>query len=290
MAGTADTRPRHALAAALQWGLVQAYLLDTVGQLLTNYYGTTAEAFAAPGWVSSIQFAVPLAFLVGAYGGYRWVTAEGGATTASAHRARLRSAGALLVGWALAVLPSVALRAVVEAPLVTVPTFLLPGATAVVVLAAAYWVGYRVSGAWYARNRGRLLHAAQGALAGLLVGFAGFVGYGAYLRATRASYSLDGTPSILAGALVGACIGTALADRFEPDRAAEFIVVLACGSATLALLSTVVSYAVVVVGILPGVMSIPLLPLAFPLLLLLLATYLTYVARTDLHRRLVGTA
>jgi len=148
----------RALVAALQWGLVQAFALDAVARLLRNYYRATTELFFTPGWVVTLQFAAPLGLFVGGVGGYRWARSGRAASSTAAHRTRLRFVGALLVGWALAIVPTAAFGWLLG-DLYSTPYFLLPTATAVAVLLAASLFAYRVDPAWYRRRRGRLLGA-----------------------------------------------------------------------------------------------------------------------------------
>ncbi|MFB6161173.1 MAG: hypothetical protein ABEJ61_08360 [Haloferacaceae archaeon] len=106
---------------ALQWGLVQTFVLEAVGRLLRNYYRATTDAFFPPRWVTSVQFAAPLGLLVGGLGGYRWVTSGRAATSASAHRDRVVFVGALLAGWALAIVPAMTFRWLLGNRLFSVP-------------------------------------------------------------------------------------------------------------------------------------------------------------------------
>ncbi|AUV83372.1 hypothetical protein C2R22_18405 [Salinigranum rubrum] len=286
---TASPSRRHAFVAALQWGLVQAFLLDSLGRFLRNYYRATTEAFFAPGWVTSIQFAAPLGLLVGGYGGYRWMTSGRGSISHAAHRRRVVFVGALLAGWALAIVPTLAFDVALGDRLFTVPYFALPSLVSVLVLGGAYALAYRVDPGWYARRRNRLLGAVQGALCGLLVGLAGFVLYGQYLAATRDTYALDGSLGTVVSVVLGAAAGVALVDTDERgERAAEFVTVLLLSGLTLPLLAALVLAALNAVGLLAGFGT----PYLYPLLPLVasfgLSVYATYGARTHLSRRLVA--
>jgi hypothetical protein len=286
---TASPSRRYALVAALQWGLVQAFLLDSLGRFLRNYYRATTEAFFAPGWVTSIQFAAPLGLLVGGYGGYRWVTSGRGAVTEAAHRRRVGFVGALLAGWALAIVPTLAFDVVLDDRLFTVPYFLAPSLVSVLVLGGAYALAYRVPPSWYARRRNRLLGAVQGALCGLLLGLAGFVLYGQYLAATRDTYALDGSLGTVVSVVVGAAAGLALVDTDKRGEcAAEFVTVLLLSGLALPLLVALVLATLNAAGLLAGFGTPYLYPL-FPVVVALgLSVYATYVARTHLSRRLLA--
>lgn len=283
-----STRPQ-ALVAALQWGLVQAFVIDSFARLFTNYYRATTDAFGAPGWVYSVAVATPLALLVGGVAGYRWVTSGRGVTTPAAHRRRVVFVGALLGGWALAIVPELAFEWLLGDRLFTVPFFVLPTVVAGFVLAGAFALAYRVDPGWYRQRRSRLLGAVQGAIAGLLLGMVGFVAYGNYLAATRSNFSLDGGPGIVVAVSAGAVVGYVLSGRArEADRSVEFLVVLVPSLLGFALLTGVVTTALGALGfptlgfgwgasvVLPSVSA------------LVLAGYMAYVARTSFHRRFVG--
>jgi uncharacterized membrane protein YqjE len=280
---------KQALVAALQWGVVQTFLLDSLGRFLRNYYRATSDAFFAPGWVSSVQFAAPLGLLVGGYGGYRWVTNGRGATTRSAHRRRVVFVGALLAGWALAIVPVLALDAALDDRLFSVPYFALPTLVSVVVLSGAYTLAYRVDPARYALRRNRLLGGVQGALCGLLVGLVGVLLYGRYLAATRATYDFDGSLGIVVTVVLGTVAGLLVVDTDERgERAAEFVTLLLLCGLTLPLAFALVLVVLVAVGAIGGFGTpyvYPLLPL---LLALVVAAAATYGLRTDVSGRLFG--
>ncbi len=280
---------RHALVATLQWGLVHAFVLDSLGRFLRNYYRATTEAFFPPGWVTSIQFAAPLSLLVGGYGGYRWVTSGRGSISHAAHRRRVVFVGALLAGWALAIVPTLALDVVLDDHLFTVPYFALPTLVSMLVLGGAYTLAYRVTPGWYACRRNRLLGAVQGALCGLLVGLAGFVLYGQYLATTRDIYALDGSLGVLVSVVTGAVVGGLLVRSEEQgERAAEFVTVLLLSGLTLPIMVALGLSALNAVGFLAGFGTpylYPLLPLA---LALGISVYATYGVRTHLSHWFVA--
>ncbi|CQR50978.1 MULTISPECIES: hypothetical protein [Haloferax] len=284
---TPSTR-KQVLVAALQWGLVQAFVLDTLGGLLGNYYRATTAAFFPPDWVTSIQFAAPLGLVVGALGGYRWITTGRGSTSPSAHRRRVVFVGSFVVCWALAIVPTMAFQLLLGERLFTVPFFVLPTLTAVAAFGVAHLLAYRVDREWYRRHRGRLLGSARGAIVGLILGMAGFAVYGSYLAATRTNFSLDGGPATVVATCLGAVAGYALTDSERGgDRAAEFLVVLLPSLLVLSLLMGLVSAAFTVLGVSDLVSSSAtfVLPVVFSLGL---ASYLTYRAETRVYGRLVG--
>lgn len=203
----APSAQKQALTTALQWGLVQAFLLDTLGRLLRNYYRATTDAFFPPSWVTSIQFAAPLGLLVGGIGGYRWVTSGRATTSASAHRNRVVFVGSLLAGWTLAIVPTLALQWLLGDQLFTMPYFVLPTFTAVLVLVGSYRLAYRVDADWYRQHRSRLLGVVKGAFAGVILGVIGFIAYGSYLAATQTNYSFSGGPGIVVAVCLGAIAG-----------------------------------------------------------------------------------
>jgi MFS family permease len=283
---------RQAVTAALQWGIAQAFLLDSFGRLADNYYRATTNLFVAPSWVTSIQFAVPLGLLVGGYGGYRWLRDGYGATTPAAHAARVRFSGALFVGWALAIVPVTAFRWLLGEQLFTVPYFLLPSLVSLVVFGGAFLLAYRTDSATYDSHRDGLLGATQGVVVGLVGATLVFLLYGEYLTTIRESFSLDGGPFVVAAVVVGGLGGFVFARRTKHgDRAAEFLTlfftILFAVSVTMAL--TVAVFAAVGVG-LAGFVPFTLYPLLPLAVALGLATYLTYRVRTDVYRRLVGAA
>lgn len=281
---------RQALISALQWGLVQTFLLDTLGRLLRNYYRATTDAFLPPNWVTSIQVAAPLGLLVGGIGGYRWATSGRAATSPSAHRTRVVFVGSLLAGWALAIVPTMAFEWLLGDRLFSTPYFVLPSLTAVAVLVGSYLLAYRVDAERYRRHRSRLLGAVEGALVGLLLGFVGFIAYGGYLAATRTSYSLSGAPGVVAAVCLGAVAGYALTETERAgDRAAEFIVLLIPSLLAFGLATTLGAVALDAVGVSPfgfvPPLVVPLVPLVSALAT---AGYLAYGARTTFYQRLVG--
>lgn len=286
----APSTRRQAFVAALQWGLVQAFVLNSVGRLARNYYRATTDSFFPPDWVTSVQFAAPLGLLVGGYGGYRWLTSGYGTTTPAAHRARVRFVGALVAGWALAIVPTMAFQWILGDQLFTVPYFVLPSLVAVLVFGGAYLLAYRIDPDWYDQRRDRLLGGVQGAFVGLVVGFAGFILYGSYLAATRTEYSIDGGPGIVVTVGLGGLVGYLWSGQDDGgDRAAEFVTLLLIGVLGLSLASGISVAVLGAVGL--DVFSFgsfyvyPLLPLV---LALLLATYLTYSVQTNVYSRLVG--
>lgn len=287
---TGPSERKQALVAALQWGLVQAFVLDTLARLLRNYYRATTDEFLAPGWVYSIQFAALLGLLVGGIGGYRWVTSGRAATTASAHRDRAVFVGSLVAGWALAIVPTAAFEWLLGERLFTVPFFVLPTLVAAVVFVGSYLLAYRVGTAWYRRHRSRLLGAVAGAFAGLVLGVVGFVAYGEYLAATRTTYSLDGGPGIVACACLGGLAGYALADtERDGDRSAEFVVLFVVSSLSLTVLTALGTAALSAVGLSPfGVVPVAVLPVVWLVTPLAIAGYLAYWRQTALSERLVG--
>lgn len=281
---------KQTFVAALQWGLIQTFVLDSVGRLIRNYYRTTTEAFFPPAWVTTIQFAAPLGLLVGGYGGYRWLTSGRGTATLEAHRTRVRFVGALVASWALAIVPTMAFQWILGDQLFTVPYFVLPSLVAVLVFGGAYLLAYRIDSDWYDQRRDRLLGGVQGAFVGLVVGFAGFILYGSYLAATRTEYSVDGGPGIVVAVGLGGLVGYLWSGRDDGgDRAAEFVTLLLIGGLGLSLVSGIGVAVLGAVGV--DVFSFgsfyvyPLLPLV---LALGLATYLTYSVQTNVYSRLVG--
>lgn len=286
-ASSSPTRER-ALVAALQWGLVSSFVLDTTGRLVRNYYRATSDAFFLPDWIFLVQVASLPALLVGAGVGYWWLASGRGDATESAHGVRVRFVGALLVGWALAIVPTTALQAVLGDASSAVPYFLLPTLFASAALVGAYLLAYRVDRTWYDRRRSRLLGAGQGALVGLLLGLVGFVTYGSYLAATRTNYGLDGGPGLAVLAGLGAVVGYRLVDSREAaDRAAEFVTLLVLATFALSVATGLSLVAVDAVGLaFPG--SLLVYPLAPLVASLALATYLTYRVRTNVYGRIVG--
>jgi hypothetical protein len=281
---------RQAFVAALQWGLVQAFVFDSVGRLARNYYRATTDSFFPPDWVTSIQFAAPLGLLVGGYGGYQWLTSDRGAATLAAHRARVRFVGVLVAGWALAIVPTMAFQWLLDDQLFTVPYFILPSLVAVLVFGGAYLLAYRADPNWYDQHRNRLLDGVQGAFVGLVVGFTGFIVYGSYVAATRTEYSVDGGPGIVLTVGLGGLVGYLLGERTDNgDRAAEFVTLL-LGSVLGLSLAMVLGVAVLgAAGVdLFGFGSISLYPLLPIVLALVFTTYLTYSVRTNVYGRLTG--
>lgn len=281
---------RQALVSALQWGLVQTFLLDTLGRLLRNYYRATTDAFLPPSWVTSIQVAAPLGLVVGGIGGYRWITSGRAATSPSAHRTRVVFVGSLLAGWTLAIVPTMAFEWLLGDRLFSTPYFVLPSLTAVLVFVSSYLLAYRADTEWYRHHRSRLLGAVEGALVGLLLGFVGFVAYGGYLAATRTSYSLSGGPGVVTAVCLGAIAGYALTETDRAgDRAAEFIVLLIPSTLTFGLVTTIGVAALVAVGVSPfGLVPSLVLPLVPLVSALAVASYLAYGVRTTFYQRFVG--
>lgn len=280
----------RAVVAGLQWGLTQAFVLDSVATLLANYHRATTADFVAPPWVRSIGVAVPLAFVIGGLFGYRRVMRGRAPAGTPAHRARVRFTGALLVGWALAVVPVLALNSALGDRLYAVPWVVLPSLIPVAVLAVALALGYGTDDGWYARHRTAILGAVQGTLCGLLVGTLAFVGYGWYLQSTRANFSLDGGPLILLCVGLGAIAGFLLADRIEAgERGPEFVTLLVLSVCSLGIAGGVAMVTLQSLGVIPfsigSMLFYPTVPIA---LALVTTVYLTYLARTDVYRRLVG--
>ncbi|MFC4452104.1 MULTISPECIES: hypothetical protein [Halorussus] len=286
----APSTQKQALVTALQWGLIQTFVLDTLGRLLRNYYRATTDAFLPPNWVTSIQFAAPLGLLVGGIGGYRWVTSNRASTSASAHRNRVIFVGSLLAGWALAIVPTMAFQWLLGDWLFSMPYFVLPTLTAISVFVGSYLLAYRVETAWYRRHRPRLLGAVKGAFAGLLVGFIGFIAYGGYLAATQTSYSLSGGPGIVTAVCLGAIAGYMLTDTERGgDRSAEFVGLLIVSLLAFSLLLTLGMVAFNAVGVSPfGFSSSFIWPLIPLVLALGVASYLAYGVQTTFYRRFVG--
>ena len=281
---------KQAVIAALQWGFIQAFVLDTLGRLLRNYYRATTDAFFPPDWVTSIQFAAPLGLVIGGIGGYRWVTSGRGTTSLSAHRNRVVFLGSFLAGWALAIVPTLAFQWVLGDGLFTVPYFLLPTLVAVVALLGSYLLAYRVDATWYGHRRNRLLGAVKGAFVGLLLGFIGFIGYGGYLAATQTEYSLDGGPEILGAVCLGALAGYLVTEtEREGDRSAEFVVLLVLSLLASSLVVALSTAALGAVEVSPfGVTSSFFLLLVSLVLSLGMASYLAYRVQTTVYQRIIG--
>lgn len=286
----APSTQKQALVAALQWGLVQTFVLDTFGSLFRNYYRATTDSFFPPSWVTSIEFAAPLGLLVGGFGGYRWVTSGRAAASTSAHRTRVVFVGTLLAGWALAIVPTMAFQWLLRDRLFSIPYFVLPTLTAVAVFVASYLLAYRVDTEWYRQHRIRLLGAVTGAFAGMLLGFIGFVVYGGYLAATQTNYSLSGGPGIVVATCLGAIAGYVLTDSERgADRSAEFVVLLIVSLLGFSLLTTLSMAALGAVGVslfefIPSFVF-SLIPLVFALGA---ASYLAYGVQTTFYQRIVG--
>lgn len=280
----------QALITALQWGLVQTFVLDTLGRLLVNYYRATTDAFLSPSWVTSIQFAAPLGLLVGGIGGYRWVTSGRASTAAAAHRNRVIFVGALLASWALAIVPTVAFQWLLGDRLFSVPYFVLPTLTAVLVFVGSYLLAYRVETEWYRHHRTRLLGAVKGAFAGLLVGLIGFITYSGYLAATQTNYSLSGGPGVVTAACLGAIAGYVLTDTERGgDQSAEFVGILIVSLLAFSLLMAFGMVALNAAGASPfGFSSSFIWPLVPLVLALGVASYLAYGVQTTFYRRFVG--
>ncbi|MFC6823658.1 hypothetical protein [Halopelagius fulvigenes] len=280
----------QALVTALQWGLVQTFVLDTLGRLLRNYYRASTDAFFPPDWVASIQFAAPLGLLVGSISGYRWVTSGRAATLASAHRNRVVFVGSLLAGWTLAIVPTMAFQWLLGDQLFSTPYFVLPTLTAVAVFVGSYLLAYRVDPKWYRRHRTQLLGAVKGAFTGLVMGFIGFIAYAGYLAATQTNYSISGGPGIVVAVGLGAIAGYLLTDTERSgDRSTEFVVLLILFVLTFSLVTTLGMVILGVVGVpLFGFSSSFILPLIPLVLALALAGYLAYGVRTTFYQRFVG--
>ena len=280
----------QALVAALQWGLVQTFLLDTLGRLLRNYYRATIDSFVPPSWVTSIQFAAPLALFVGGYGGYRWVTSGRATTTLSTHRTRIVFVGTLLVGWALAIVPTLVFQWVLGDRLFTVPYFLLPTLTALGALLLAYLFAYRADIPWYRLHRGKSLGAVQGAFVGGITGAIGFTVYVRYLLGTQTNFSLNGGPGIVVAVCLGAFSGYVLTDaKTSGERTLKFLTLLLLTLFGSTLLSVVGVYAFAIAGITTDAFDSILIFLSPIVLAVLIAGYLTYGARTAFYRHLTGS-
>ncbi|QOS13652.1 uncharacterized protein HfgLR_22220 (plasmid) [Haloferax gibbonsii] len=285
---TSSATRRRAWLCAFQWGLVQAFVLDTLGRFLRNYYRATTGVAFPPDWVVSIQFAAPLGLLVGGFGGYRWVTSGRSAASASAHRKRVVFVGALFVGWALAIVPTTVFQLVLDERLFTVPYFVLPTLTALSVFAGASLLAYRAEAGWYRKRRNRLVGGAAGGCTGVLVGVFGFVVYSWYLLATQTNYSLNGGAGIVAAACVGAAAGYARTEGDRAgDRAREYLVLLLVSALSLSLAVGLVTLALAVVGVsvfLGSSVVVPAIPVVGSVAL---AGYLAFVAETTLVGRFV---
>jgi glucose uptake protein GlcU len=291
MPAAAPPARRGALVAALQWGLVSTFVLDTLGRFLRNYYRATTDAFASPPWVMSVRLAALLGLVVGGYGGYRWVTSGPGATTRTAHRRRVVFVGTLLVGWALAIVPTLLVGAVLDDRLFETPYFVVPTLVALTVLGGASVLAYWTDPARYARHRNRLLGGVQGALCGLLLGVTGFVLYGRYLEATRDQFSVDGSLGIVAVVVGGAVVGLLLVDTDGgSDRAAEFVTLLVLTGLGFPIVAALVFSGLDATGVRSGFGTPYLYPLAPLVSSLGVTAYLTYGRRTALFRRVVDPA
>lgn len=287
----APSAKKQAFVTALQWGLVQAFVLDSAGRLARNYYRATTDSFFPPDWVTSIQFAAPLGLLVGGYGGYRWLTSGRGTATLEAHRTRVRFVGALVASWALAIVPTIAFQWVLDEQLFTVPYFVLPSLVSVLVFVGAYLLAYRIDSDWYDQHRDRLLGGVQGAFLGLVAGFVGFILYSGYVAATRTEYSVGGGPGIVVAVGLGGLAGYLWGGRGSGgDRAAEFVTILLV---SILGLSLVMGLGIAVLGAVGldifGFGTFYLYPLTPLILSLLLAVYLTYSVQTNVYGQLVGT-
>lgn len=281
---------KQAFVAALQWGLVQAFVLDSIGRLARNYYRATTDSFFPPDWVTSIQFVAPLGLLVGGYGGYRWLTSGRGSATLKAHQTRVRFVGALVASWALAIVPTMAFQWVLDDRLFTVPYFVLPSLVSMLVFVGAYLLAYRIDSDWYDQHRDRLLGSAQGAFLGLVAGFVGFILYGGYVAATRTEYSVDGGSGIVVAVGLGGLAGYLWGGRGSGgDRAAEFVTLLLVSILGLSLVMGLGMAVLGAVGLdIFGFGTFYLYPLTPLILSLLLAVYLTYSVRTNVYGQLVG--
>jgi hypothetical protein len=132
---------------------VQAALLAVGGGLLAGYYDLTTEAIFVPGWVLSVQAAPLVAFFIGAYGGYTWVTGGYAETTRVAHRTRLRFVVALVGLWVAHLPVELGLLVAVDSALLRAfapPTFTLT------LLVGAYLLAYRVDPSVFGRVQERL--------------------------------------------------------------------------------------------------------------------------------------
>ncbi|WP_224450479.1 hypothetical protein [Haloprofundus salilacus] len=286
----APSTHKQAVMAALQWGLVQAFLLDTLGRFLRNYFRATTDAFFPPGWVTSIQVAALLGLLIGGIGGYQWITSGRAATSTSAHSTRVVFIGSLLVGWALAIVPTMTFQWMLGDQLFTRPYFVLPTLTAVSVFLGAYLLAYRVDTEWYRNCRSRLLGAVTGAFVGLMLGIIGFIAYGGYLAATETNYSVSGAPGIVIAVSLCAIAGYVLSDtERSADRSVEFIVLLILSLVILNLVTALTMAALSAVGLPPlGFSSSFILPLLSSVLALGLASYLAYGVKTTIYQRITG--
>ncbi|MFC7228411.1 hypothetical protein N0B31_13435 [Salinirubellus salinus] len=144
---------RQGHVAALQWGLVQAALVAVGGGLLSGYYDLTTESIFVPGWVLSAQAAPLVAFVVGAYGGYTWVSGGYASTTREAHRTRVRFVAALVGLWAAHLPVELGLLVAVDSALLRA---FGPPAFTLLLFVAAYLLAYRVDPAVFRRVQERL--------------------------------------------------------------------------------------------------------------------------------------
>ena len=144
---------RQGHVAALQWGLGQAALVALATDLLAGYYDLTTNVFFTPGWLFSVQAAPIIAFFVGAYGGYTWVTGGYAETTHGAHRTRLRFVVALVVLWFGHHAPELLVTLVVGSRLALA---LVPPLFVALVLVGAYLLAYRVDPSVFGRVQERL--------------------------------------------------------------------------------------------------------------------------------------
>ena len=145
---------RQGHVAALQWGLVQASLVGVVGDLLAGYYDlTTSVDTLQPSWVTSVEWAPPIVFLVGLYGGYTWVTGGYANTTREAHRTRVRFLVALVGLWLVRFGLELLLLVAVDSAVLRA---FAPPAFSLGVLGGAYLLAYRVDPAVFGRVQERL--------------------------------------------------------------------------------------------------------------------------------------
>lgn len=290
MSPSASSEKKQALITALQWGLVQAFLLDTLGRFFQNYYRATTDAFGSPSWVVSVQFVAPLGLLIGGVGGYRRTINGRAATSASAHRKRVVFVGSLLAGWALAIVPTLGFQWMLGDQLFTVPFFVLPTLVAVSVFAGSYLLAYRIETEWYRHHRNRLLGAIGGAFAGMILGFIGFIAYGSYLAATQTNYNLSGGPGVVLAVCLGAIAGYILTDTEDSgDRAAEFLILFVLSFFAVSLVTALGVAALNAVEV--SLFGFPLsfiLPLVPIVVALGISIQLAYRTQTTFHQRLVG--
>lgn len=209
--------------------------------------------------------------------------------TVPVHRTRVEFVGALLVGWALAIVPTLVFQEILGGHLFTVPYFILPTLTALVVFLGAYLFAYHADTSWYRVHRRKVLGAVQGAFVGGIIGVVSFVIYVRYFLPVGADFSLNGGLGTVTAICLGALVGYALADtEASGDRSLEFLTLLVSMEFGVALLSAIGTYAFATTGIRIGEIVSTLLFVGPVVLVVAVAGYLTYVSRTTFYQRLTG--